>query len=236
LLCEGLPDERGHAYLIKLHHALGDGLATAQLLEQLHTHTHTREPDPEVMPDPRPAARASGLEALLGQVCHDVTTVPHLLTAATTGVLDAAGDPGAWVCRATGYGQSLARTLSPPDAPASPLLTGRGAPWRFATLDVALPGLRAAAKAAGAILNDAFLAGLLGGYRRYHTGPGTPVEAIPMGVPISLRRGGDSGGGNRIVGARVSGPTALTDPGPGSRRSGRSFWPPAPSRRSTPSR
>jgi hypothetical protein len=72
--------------------------------------------------------------------------------------------------------------------------------------------LRAAAKAAAATLNDAYLGALLGGYRLYHTALGTQLEAIPMAIPISRRRPGDPAGGNRIAGARLSGPIGICDP------------------------
>jgi hypothetical protein len=107
---------------------------------------------------------------------------------------------------------SLRRTLTPPQAPTSPLLAGRGTVWEFAALDVPLPELRAAAKLAGATLHDAYLAALLGGYRRYHTALGTEVDTIPMAVPISLRRPGEPAGGNRISGVRFSGPAGIADP------------------------
>jgi WS/DGAT/MGAT family acyltransferase len=210
LLCEGLPGGRS-AYLLKLHHSLADGLGAAQLLEQLHS--RTPEPSPAA-PRPRtqPAAHCDGLGALLGQLRHDLNTVPHMATAAGASAWGALRDPLGWVSRTTRYGLSLYRTLSPPAAPPSPLLAGRSRAWRFAALDVPLPALRAAAKAAGATLNDAYLAALLGGYRRYHTALGADLAAIPMAVPISLRRPGDPAGGNRIAGARFCGPAGITDP------------------------
>jgi hypothetical protein len=84
--------------------------------------------------------------------------------------------------------------------------------WRFHALDVMFGDLSAAAKTHGCSLNDAFLAALLGAYRLYHDEHGCPVEAIPMAIPISVRREGDSAGGNRIAGARVAGPVAIEDP------------------------
>jgi hypothetical protein len=108
---------------------------------------------------------------------------------------------------------SLRRTLSPPDSRPSPLFAGRGQAGRFATLDIPLPDLRVAAKAAGGTVNDAYLAGLLGGYRLYHEAMGVGAESIPMAVPLAMRRGRDPGGGNRIAGARFSGPLWITDPG-----------------------
>jgi hypothetical protein len=146
------------------------------------------------------------------QLCHDVAAVPGLLGGAGSRTLAALSDPIGSVRTALRYGNSLRRVLTPPHAAASPLLAHRGSQWRFAALDVPLRDLRAAAKAAGATVNDAYLAALLGGYRRYHQALGVPVEAIPMAIPISVRRPGEPGGGNRIAGARFSGPVATTDP------------------------
>jgi WS/DGAT/MGAT family acyltransferase len=210
VLCEGLPGGRS-AYVIKLHHSLADGLGVAQLLE--HLHSTTREPNLDNLEIPTsPAARNSAMDALVGQLCHDVTTVAGMIPATAAGAWDALSDPLGWANRTTGYGRSLYRMLSVPDAPASPLLAGRGRAWRFAALDVPLRELRAAAKAAGATVNDAYLAALLGGYRLYHAAMDTQIEAIPMAVPISRRRPGDPAGGNRIAAARFSGPTGIHDP------------------------
>jgi diacylglycerol O-acyltransferase len=94
----------------------------------------------------------------------------------------------------------------------SPLLARRGRSWRFAAIDVAFADLRAAGKAAGGSVNDVYLAALLGGYRHYHAALGTPVEAIPMTIPISLRKPSEARGGNQITAARFAGPVAITDP------------------------
>ena len=62
---------------------------------------------------------------------------------------------------------SLRRVLTPPDTPHSPALTGSGSGYRLDTFDVAFDDLKAAGRAAGGSVNDAFLASLLGGVRRY---------------------------------------------------------------------
>ncbi|MDQ2706356.1 MAG: hypothetical protein M3Z25_01360 [Actinomycetota bacterium] len=111
------------------------------------------------------------------------------------------------------YGQSLRRVLIPPDAVGSPLLARRSLTWRFAALDVPVADLKAAGKAAGGSINDAYLAALLGGYRRYHEAMAASVpEAIPIAIPISVRKPTDPPGGNRISSARISGPLANADP------------------------
>lgn len=79
-------------------------------------------------------------------------------------------------------------------------------------MDVAFADLRAAGKAAGGSLNDAFVAALMGAFRRYHEELGHPIETMPVAMPISVRRHGDDDGGNRFVGARFAGPVGIADP------------------------
>jgi hypothetical protein len=102
--------------------------------------------------------------------------------------------------------------MADPDAEGSPLLRKRSLSWRFLALDVAFADLRAAAKASGASLNDAFLAALLGAFRLYHEELGHPIEKMPVAMPISVRRTDDEAGGNRFVGARFAAPVGIADP------------------------
>jgi diacylglycerol O-acyltransferase len=82
---------------------------------------------------------------------------------------------------------------------------------------VALPlaDAKAAAKAAGGRLNDFFLAGVLGGLRRYHDEHDSHPDDLRMGMPISLRRAdapaGDQGG-NLFVPTRFLVPLQIEDP------------------------
>jgi diacylglycerol O-acyltransferase len=221
VLVEGLPNGRA-AYLVKLHHSLTDGLGAVQLLEQLHS----RHPEPpaEDAPDLHSAATADGgprmptggaagpLDVLAHQVRHDVASVPGLLRAAGAGVLGAVSDPPGTVRSATRYASSLRRLLRPPAAEPSPLLAARGVAWRFLALDVPLRDLRVAARVAGGTLHDAYLAALLGGYRRYHAALGEPVDTLPVAIPISVRRPGDPAGGNRITATRFAAPVGIADP------------------------
>jgi hypothetical protein len=103
--------------------------------------------------------------------------------------------------------------MQPPAAPRSPLLRGKGGVGnRLLIVDAALDGLRAAAKEVGASVNDAFLAAVLGGIRRYHEAHGSIVERLPIGMPISLRASDDPLGGNQFAGARFAAPLAEPDP------------------------
>jgi WS/DGAT/MGAT family acyltransferase len=212
VLYEGLPGGKA-AYLLKMHHSLTDGLGAAQLLDQLHS--RDREPV-RTLADPTPPSPPSSWASPLGVIAHqvrsDVSSVPALLMTAGSGALGALSNPAAALRSATRYGSSLRRMLSPLAADSSPLLAERGPAWRFAALDVPLKDLRAAARPAGGTLHDAYLASLLGGYRRYHAALGRHMESIPVAIPISVRRPGDPGGGNRITGARFSAPIGTVDP------------------------
>jgi hypothetical protein len=82
-------------------------------------------------------------------------------------------------------------------------------------VEVPLERLRAAGKAAGGTLNDAFLAGLVGGMRRYHDLHGVDLQALTVAFPISIRASDDPLGANRFAGARIVAP--ITEPDPAQR-------------------
>jgi diacylglycerol O-acyltransferase / wax synthase len=210
VLYEGLPGG-GAAYLIKLHHSLTDGLGAVQLMERLHT----REPEADPAPERPTGSRGQGGTTPLGVIAHqvrsDVSALPGLLRMAGSGALGALSDPAAAVRSATRYGSSLRRVLGTLSDP-SPLLSERGVAWRFSALEVPLKPLRVAARAGGGTLHDAYIASLLGGYRRYHAALGRPVDSVPIAIPISVRRPGDPAGGNRITATRFSAPIGTADP------------------------
>jgi diacylglycerol O-acyltransferase len=107
VLFEGLPDGRA-AYLLKIHHALTDGLGAVQLLEQLHVRTIDGDPAPAG--DVRASApQESPLGVLAHQVRSDVTAVPGLLRTAGSGALGALSNPRGALRSAGRYGSSLRR-------------------------------------------------------------------------------------------------------------------------------
>jgi len=212
VLYEGLPGGKA-AYVLKLHHSTTDGLGTLQLMLELHSLT----PEGPTESGGRglvavPAPPLSGVGALVAHAADAARSAPAAGRRASEVARRVAEDPLASLRAGVRYGRSLQRVLAPPAAAPSPLLAGRSASWRFAGLDVELDSLKAAAKAAGGSLNDAYIAALLGGYRLYHEGLGHPVGSIPMAIPISVRRPGDAGGGNRFASARLSGPVGVSDP------------------------
>ena len=200
------------AYLIKPHHSLTDGLGLLQLLDL--THGHDREPqsptESTALP-PRPVSTPIGMVA--DRLANAAVAVPSgVLRATMRGVAAITTDPASAAAEAVRFGVSLRRVLSPVIPTRSPLLKGGGPGYRLVLLDVPLSAMKAAARAADGSVNDAFLASILGGVRRYHERFGVAVDVIPMAIPISLRTTADPMGGNRFAAARFSAPVAEPDP------------------------
>ncbi|MFT3662924.1 MAG: wax ester/triacylglycerol synthase family O-acyltransferase [Gordonia sp. (in: high G+C Gram-positive bacteria)] len=208
-LIEGLPDGRS-AYFLKAHHALTDGLGAIMALAQLHS--PTREPVPGKPQPPAPEVNEpTAFDVLRAQVNEEIARIPSLVGKTLDGVL-ALRDPKRALSRVLRYGRSVPRVAGLVSPPGSPLLAGRSGSWRFAALEVPFVGLKAAATAVNASINDVYLGGLIGGFRKYHERNGVMVESIPVAIPISVREPGDTGGGNRIAVGRLAGPVGIDDP------------------------
>ncbi|RDI24019.1 WS/DGAT/MGAT family acyltransferase [Rhodococcus sp. AG1013] len=214
MLIEGLGDGRA-VYVVKTHHSITDGMGGIQMMALLHS--RRPEPTPD-KPDraPAPPEHLSDLSALGLEVLTEVRRAPSRIAdlvsgsarAAITAVtrpFDAAGE-------VLDYANSLRRVIQPPPATGSPLLRNRGLGRWFGVLEVELPVLKGAGHAAGGSVNDAYIAALLGGFRRYHEELGEAVGKIPMGMPINMRAASDPSGGNRIAAVRFAGPAAEPDP------------------------
>lgn len=215
VLVEGLEDGRA-GYLLKVHHSLSDGLGLIQLL----TLAHSRTPEPGDHQAAPPAASRPLLtpqSLLASRLRQRLADAPSELIRRGEDSLRLIGrtvrSPGAVAGDTIRFGRSLRRVLTPPPTRRSPLLRGGGGVgYRFVLHDVPLSDLKAAGKAAGGSVNDAFLAGLLGAFRRYHEHHGTPVDLMPIGIPVSLRTSDDPMGGNRFAGARFAAPVGEADP------------------------
>ena len=210
---EGLEGGRA-ALLSKFSHAITDGLGGIALFEQVYD--TEREAPPRPMP-PVPIPRdVTGTDLVRGSL----RRLPE--TAVTAGVRllgRAAGTagrlvtrPGPTVAEAIGFAGSARRVLGPPPTVPSPLLRRRSLVSRVHVLEMPLADLRAAAKAAGGSVNDAYLAALSGGLGRYHEALGVPVGAVPLALPVSLRTAEDPAAGNRITGVTIAAPVGEPDP------------------------
>lgn len=219
MLFEGVPredDGEGAAYVLKIHHALADPLGTVQLLSMLQSgkRGHTaRKPVGDV-----PVAVGGGADPVdlaVSGLRGDVASLPESVLATARTLGHAATRPQAVVSSALRYGASVRRMLTQGASPSPELSPRTGKMWTFLTLDAPLEPLRTVARHGGGTLDDAAVALVLGGLRRYHERRGgslreIPVGAIPIGVRVSLDRADDLG--NRFAGALISGPLAIEDP------------------------
>jgi WS/DGAT/MGAT family acyltransferase len=92
-------------------------------------------------------------------------------------------------------------------------MTGRSLSVQFDVLTAPLEETKRAAKSVGGKLNDAFLAAVAGGLRRYHERHGHPVDALRTTMPINIRVAGTEAlAGNQFVPARFIVPVGIEDP------------------------
>jgi len=213
-LVEGLEDGRA-GYVLKLHHATSDGLGVIQLLTRVldKQREESARPEPPTSQQKRrpPSSRQlaaehlrNGLFALPSEAAGTVSMLTRYV--------------GGWLRKpevareGIGYLQSAKRVLGTKPVPGSGLFRKRSLSWRFDGIEIDLRSLKAAAKGTEASLNDVFLAGLIGGFQRYHSEMGVSVPHMPIGFPISLRKEGDPMGGNKFAGSQYAAPMDLKDP------------------------
>jgi diacylglycerol O-acyltransferase / wax synthase len=206
-LVENLEGGRA-AYILHSHHSMLDGEGMIQLFNGLHS--NTAEPSLDKPSGADSARPASPLALTIGDVADGLRHAPRTAARLFGTARSAVTSPG----NTLSFAASLRRVVSPPpDATPSPLLERQtGRVWRYGTLECPLSALKAAGKAAGGSVNDAYIAALLGGLRRYHEAIGIELGDIPIGMPVSIRRPDDPPGSNRFAGAMFGAPAGSSDP------------------------
>jgi hypothetical protein len=125
------------------------------------------------------------VEAAFGAVVRPVESIQHL---ASTGA-------------------SVARLLAPARQPISSLMTERSFRRVFEVVDLPQGKLRRAATAMGGTLNDAFVASVVRGLKRYHELHGVVLNDIRALMPVNVRAKANTLDGNHFVPARFVVPT-----------------------------
>ena len=206
VLFEGVGE--GAAYVLKIHHALADPLGTVQLLSMLQSGKRAHTARKPLGDDTTAPVVADPVELAVSGLKVDAASLAASALSAARGLV--ATRPATVVSSSLRYGASVRRLLTQA-APPSPELSPRtGRRWSFLTLDAPLEPLRAVARQGGGTLDDAAVALVLGGLRRYHARRDSDVVEIPVGLRVSLDRADDLG--NRFAGAIISGPLAIEDP------------------------
>lgn len=190
---EGLTDG-GAALVMKLHHSLTDGVGGMQLA------AHVLDLTPDVLAEQgglpmEPAHRHSSART------REIAGTPPL-----------AHQPGAALRSAAVNIRSVWRVMRPVRTQLSGVFGDRSVQRRVAVADIPLAGLHDTAAQAGGHINDAFLAGLLGGLARYHRLHAASLPQARVTMPVSLRTDDDPLGGNKITLLRIAMPSDQQDP------------------------
>ena len=215
LLVSGLKDGQA-AFIAKIHHSVTDGVGGLQMAAMLFDLDRTGQ-DLGPMPSAPTGEAASFTERLRQGVTFEArTTVGDMKSALGTGtdfVKDAVTDPIGMAASAGEMAASLSRMLAPASEPMSTVFGERSLSVYFDLIDVPLDELKKAGKAGRGTLNDAFVAGVVGGLRRYHERHGTVPDALRVNMPVNLRSPADAGKqGNAWVPARFAVPMNEGDP------------------------
>jgi diacylglycerol O-acyltransferase / wax synthase len=203
------------AFVMKIHHSLTDGIGGMQIAEEI-VDLERDAPDRGPLPDePRP--ESLGPLGILGDaLAYDLAIGTEVVRAALAAVvptaLRVATDPIGSARSAVRTASSAARFVRPISRTLSPLMVERHLGWRYGVLDVPLQRLQDAGHSGGWTLNDAFLAGVLIGLRRYHEHHGAAVTELRVTMPVSLRTDDDAAGGNHVTLVRFALPLDVFDP------------------------
>jgi diacylglycerol O-acyltransferase / wax synthase len=213
-LIEGLEDNR-KALLMKVHHALVDGMAAIGMAALVLDPSQ----EPLELPGPQEPWEPRGYDMrrhVTRLASRPLSRAPRLMLEGMLRALDpdprrAAGD----MRRATEVALELARAR--PQAPMSPLNRPISPNRRYAFAHTDLATIKQASRTAKATVNDVLLAVVTGMLGRYLAAAGP--EAFPFGqrppvalVPVSVRAGTEAGElGNRISTVFVDLPIAERD-------------------------
>jgi WS/DGAT/MGAT family acyltransferase len=203
---EGLEGGRA-ALLAKMHHTITDGVGGVRL-SAMFIDLEPDAPEPDVGEGGEDASAAAGG----GDGLFD--TVGRMAAGAAGAVRGVVGVLAGGPSDAVETVRSLGRQLLVTEGAHSPLWAGRRSlRRRFETLSVDLGEVKAAAKALGGTVNDAYVTGVAGGAAAYHRAKGVAVDELRMSMPVSTRTEADkAAGGNSFAPARVLVPAGIEDP------------------------
>jgi WS/DGAT/MGAT family acyltransferase len=212
---EGL--EHGRTALIaKVHHSITDGVGGMKLQLELLDLSPEPPQRPPMPAAPTPRRLTEGqrwADAFTWEARRQIAATREVAAQALSTTQRMVTDPVGVGVSALRTVESVARMLRPANEPLSPVMRNRSLSVRYDTLRVDLPRMKKASKLVGGKLNDAFVAGVLGGLRQYHAHHGYDVPNLRMSMPISVRTERTATlAGNQFTPARFGVPLAISDP------------------------
>jgi WS/DGAT/MGAT family acyltransferase len=222
---EGLPGKRA-AFIMKVHHAIADGLGMVQLLQ----HMVDLERDPETAPDTSPTAAVApelddrlrmeaavwaipGSRSLAHRIASEAKTGARLGRASLKTATDLLRDPRGTIEQLGRTTSSIARVVKPATTPLSTVMHDRSINTHFEAVSIPFSAFKAAARSVDGTLNDVFVAVTLDALKRFHDAAGRPCNEVRMNMPVSVRGGeGSNNFDNQFVPARMVLPLSDADP------------------------
>jgi diacylglycerol O-acyltransferase len=199
--------EHRTAILLKLHHAMADGIGgmmIASALFDLAPDAPLGDPDGAWSPEPAPPAPDLVLDAVEDVILHPLQGLTHLARQPRM-LADAASATADAIRTVAGMG-------TPPRGP----FDGRVGPnRRFATADRPFDVFRSIKRELGGTVNDVVLTAVAGGLHTLLDARGEPTRgrALRAMVPVSVRSPGDTGDiGNRVAPVFVDVPVGRMAP------------------------
>jgi WS/DGAT/MGAT family acyltransferase len=220
-LVEGL--ERGRAGVImKLHHAVSDGVGLVQMTDSMvETERGARGATRRVrrhledLPRPDPIRERQRVrDAIEHRIDTGRSRAQRFFAGVGELLADFARAPTRTLGRAWEMLGSIGHLLEPAQEPMSPLMRKRSTSRSLSAFCVPFADLKRASRAAGASINDVFVAAVAGGLRAYHAHFDTPVDELRMMMPINLRGDDEKGSraGNQFAPARLLVPVGIEEP------------------------
>jgi WS/DGAT/MGAT family acyltransferase len=211
-LVEQLDGERA-ALVMKAHHSLTDGIGAVQLaLSLFDASPMVDAPDTAV---DAPRFEGSGtrdlVRASLAWNFERAWGFVRFGAGSLSRVVCSARHPVSSIQNAAETARSIGRTVKPVRETLSPIMKERSMSRHLEMLEVRLDDLGRAAAAAGGTVNDAFMAAVTGGLRRYHERRGASVDYLRVMMPISIRESDDPIGENHIALMRFVVPVSSPD-------------------------
>jgi diacylglycerol O-acyltransferase / wax synthase len=203
VLIEGLDDGEA-ALVMKVHHALIDGVGGLATLGALFDRPDGGTPAATTAPSPADGDDAGG-DGDDGEGGGTWMLHPDDLSEAVKLVdeaLDAVRHPFRALGRVADVGASVARLMAPAGRPVSSIMLGRSFRRHVEVVDVPVADLRRAARGWQGTLNDVFVASVVRGLALYHEQHGVASPGFRALMPINVRHSGDRAAGNHFVPAR----------------------------------
>jgi len=214
-LVENLADDRA-ALVMKVHHSLTDGIGGMQLAFLLFETTSESDPDVQVplaaVHEHVPGTAELVRESLAYDWHRVFETFRHGLSEAVPTAVHVARNPVRSTSDALSTAMAVGRFVAPVSETLSPVMTDRSLDRHLDMIAVDFRDLKRAGASVDGTLNDAFVASVTGGLRRYHERHGTTVDELRITLPISIRKEGDPAAGNRITLERFAVPVGVADP------------------------